>query len=116
MALTQECGKHSRDKQEQQPRRKQHDGDRQRHRGDDLLHQAADGLDHTQAIGGLDASPLQAIVEDRVLVGDQIKLRGVLHHADADVAHVLFGQKSVEIIDDAAEDAAEHSQPKFSRH
>ena len=51
----------------------QQNGDREGNGRDYLLEQAADRLDHAQAIGRLNASPFQPVIEDRVFIGLQIK-------------------------------------------
>ena len=82
----------------------------------DLLHQPADRLDHPQAVGRLHARPLQAVVEDRVFVGDHVQLRGVAHDLDADVARVLVGEQGIKVVEHAGQNAAQQRQGELGRH
>ena len=54
-------------------------------------------------------------MERGVLVGGEIELRGVVHHAHADVAGEAIGQQRVEEAVVRPEDGAEHGQPAFER-
>ncbi len=40
----------------------------------------------------------------------------MLHHLDADVAHVFVGQQRVQIVDDAGEDVAQDGNSEFGNH
>ena len=82
----------------------------------DLLHQAAQHLDHRQTVGGLHPRALQPVVEQRVFVGDQVQLGGVPHHLDADVARVLVGQQRIGVVGGAGENVAQHRDGELSRH
>ena len=72
---------------------------RQAHRRDDLLQHRPERLNHRDAVGRLHPRALELVVEDRVFVRRQVEPRGVLHHADADVAREAVGQQRVEVAD-----------------
>ncbi len=78
-----------------------------------MLNQAADRLNHAQSVCGLNACALKTVVEDRILVGEQIEFRGMLHDLDADVPHVIFGEQGIEIIADAADGAGQDGEREF---
>ena len=81
-----------------------------------LLHKPPDGLDHAQTVGGLHASSIQAVIKDRVFIGQQIQFGGMLHHPNADVAGVIFGEERVEEVDEPGQYAVTHRKGKFDRH
>ena len=62
-----------------------------------LLNQRPDRLNHGDPVGGLHACAFQFVVENRILIRSQVKLRRVLHHADTDMTGKSVGQKSVEV-------------------
>jgi hypothetical protein len=75
--------------------------------GDDLLDQAAHLLDHREAVGGLDAGALEAVVEDGVFVGGQVEAGGLLHDANADVLGVAVREERVRVVDGPGDQAKE---------
>src|SRR6185312_2944493 len=81
-----------------------------------LLHQAAHLLDHHQAVGGLHAGALQAVVVDRILVDGYVERGGFAHDFDADVIHVAVGKQAVKVVDGAREHPDEHRQAGFAQH
>ena len=94
VTFAQECRNDSGNQQQQEPRREKDDRDRKRDRGDDLLNQASDRLDHSQAVRRLHARPLQPVVKDGILVREQVELGGMLHDLNADVPHVIVGEQA----------------------
>src|SRR6185369_15328214 len=110
VAFPQEGGDDASNKHQHQPRRIDDHRDRHGYGGDDLLFQAANRLDHSQTIRGLDASALEAVVENRIFVGDEIQFRGVLHDFNADVAGVFFREQGIGIVDGAGQDAGEYGE------
>ena len=84
--------------------------------GNHQLDQPPDLLNHAQPVGGLYARPFQPVVKHRVLVGDQVKFGGMLHHLNADVAGVFVRQERVRIIDGASENAAQDGEAEFTRY
>ena len=85
--------------QQHQPRRVEHEDAGEDGGGDDLLQQAAHHLDHRQPVGGLDAGAFEAVVEDRVLVGGEVELGGLLHDPDADGEGIPVGEQAVQVVD-----------------
>ena len=80
------------------------------------MNQSTDGLDHAEAVGCLDARSLKSIVKDRVLVSDEIELRGVFHDFDAHVTGVLVGEQRVEVVHETGQNAGKDRQAKFCSH
>src|SRR5262249_60391676 len=79
-------------------RRVQHDGDRQSQSRDRQLYQSPNRLDHDQAISGLNPGPLQAVVKNRVLIREQVKARGMVHHANRSEEHTSELQSLTHIV------------------
>ena len=103
MAFAEKCGNDAGDEQEQEEGRVEDEDGRKRDRCDGLLDQPAHLLDHGQPVGGLHARPLQAIVENRILIDRDIERRGLAHHFYAHVMGITIGEQVVEVIDGARE-------------
>ena len=73
------------------------------------------GLNHDQAVRGLHPRPLQPVIENRILIGQQVQAGGVLHHPNADVARVLVGQQRIGVVDGPDEHAIENGEGKLGR-
>ncbi len=116
MALAEECRHHRRNQHHQKPGRKPENSERQADGCQDLLAHCADGLDHGNPVGGLDARALQFVVEERIFIGGQVEARRVLHHHQADVAGEAVGEQGIKIADGPATMRAKRSQRKFGAH
>ena len=69
-----------------------------------------DRLHHRDAIGGLDAGTLERVVEGGVLIGREIQMGCVRHHADADVPREAIGKQPVEEAGGASEHTPAHGK------
>ena len=83
---------------------------------DALLEESAGRLNHDQPVGALHAGALHLVVENRIFVGGQVELRGVLHDARADVPRELVGQNRVEEVQHAHQDRRKSRQREFRGH
>ena len=86
------------------------------HREHDLLEELAHLLDHGKAVGRLRARTLQPVVKDRVFIGGEVELRGLLHYADADVEGVAVGEELVAVVDRSREHTGEQREGHFRRY
>jgi len=57
----------------------------------------SDGLDHDEAIRGLNARPLEPVVKGRVLVLREVHTRSMPHNPYADVADISVSQQTVAV-------------------
>jgi hypothetical protein len=99
----------SNEKQQQEGRVADKHGGK-RHGRDGLLDQTAHLLNHRQAVGGLHAGALQAVVEDRVFIDGNVERSGLAHDFDADVMGVAIGKQVVEVIDRARKNAGDYGK------
>ena len=81
--------------------------------GDDLLEEAAHLLDHGEAVGGLNAGSLEAIVEEGIFVGGEVEAGSLLHDADADVLGIAVSEERVGVVDGTGDDAEQDVEGDF---
>ncbi len=98
------------DQKQQQERRILDEDGREGDSGDRLLDQAAHLLDHRQAVSGLHAGALEAIVEDGIFVDGDVECCSFAHDLDADVMRVAVGEQVVEVVDGTGEDAGDDGE------
>ncbi len=113
VALSEESGNQAADQQQKQKRRVKEDHDGERDSGDGLLEEAANGLNHAQAVRSLNARAFQPVIERGVLIRLQIQRRRVPHDFNADVARVAVSQHRVIVINHATDHVAEDGEPKL---
>src|SRR6202046_1808301 len=106
VTLAEKCRNNARNQEKQKPRREHENRNRHGGGGNHLLHQPSDGLDHTQAVGGLHPRPLQPVVENRIFISNKIQFRRVLHHPNADVAGIFVRQQSIATVNFSGGEAA----------
>ncbi len=99
--------------QQYQPGRVVEQGGGEDQGGDGLLKEPAHLLNEREAIGGLDAGALQAVVVTGVFVGGEVEASGLLHHTQADVVGIAVREQVVAVINEAAEEAGDDGEQHF---